>query len=311
RGMGLHGWETIPPRSGPFIRPLLGEGREEIAAYAGRHGIPHREDASNADPKYLRNRVRHELLPLLESWRPGTRRTLGRSVELLRELDVIAHRCTVEAMIGIAPGKDGSIRIPFQRITGSGAPHLVLYHALRDVHLHPDRFEDILHAIAGRSVGASFPAGDHVVYVDRDHLVIAERQGDPASWSFEAPHEVPADAPLRIMRCLPADIDLGQGPSVAWLDGEALRSPLELRRWRNGDRMRPVGLGGSKLVSDILVDGKVSLDRKAFCHVLVSDATIVWLCGHRIAEGFQAKPTSRSVWRCSWQGPGDPGSSSF
>jgi len=302
RGMGLHGWETIPPRSGPFIRPLLAEGREEIASYAAQYAIPFREDASNGDPKYLRNKVRHELLPLLEGWRPGTRRTLGRSVELLRELDVLAQRSTDQALAGLVIAPDGSLRIPLERITGSGTPRLMLYRALHNVALHPDRFEDILTAIADRAVGATFPAGERVVFVDRGQLVIANAPAEQRAWSIATPDSVPSDAPVRISGCTPKDVELAKGPEVAWLDADALRFPLELRPWRDGDRMRPIGLEGSKLVSDILIDAKLPRDRKRHCHVLVSGGTIVWLCGHRIAEGFQARATSRGVLRCAWEG---------
>ncbi|MEO8591328.1 MAG: tRNA lysidine(34) synthetase TilS [Flavobacteriales bacterium] len=302
RGMGLRGWGTIPVRSGPFIRPLLDEGREDIAAYAAHHRIPFREDASNTDPKYLRNRVRNELLPMLENWRPGTRRALGRNVELLRELDALAQRATGEVMMGLVAAEDGTLRIPFARVMESGAPKLVLYRALGDLQLHPDRFEDILTAISERSVGASFPAGDRVVFIDRDQLVIAPASEERRSWKIEAPELIPPDAPLMISHSIPEGIDLHQGAEVAWLDADTLLFPLELRPWRDGDRMRPIGLGGSKLVSDILIDAKVPRHQKDACYVLVAADTIVWLCGHRIAEGFQAKATSRSVLRCVWTG---------
>lgn len=301
RGMGLHGWETIPPRSGPFIRPLLAEGRDGIMAYAVRHGIPFREDGSNADPKYLRNRVRHELLPLLESWRPGTQRTLGRNILLLRELDALAQQHVTGALSDIVTGPDGTTRIPFARILEGGAPRLVLYRALANLGLHPDRYDDLLDAISNRSVGASFPAGDHTVFVDRQELVIAPVIA-PRSWIISDPSNVDPGVPLSFISCDTADVDLAQGASVAWLDAPALRFPLELRSWRDGDRMHPIGLGGSKLVSDILIDAKMARDRKARCQVLTSDGAIVWLCGLRVAEGFQAKATSRSVWRCEWGG---------
>lgn len=301
RGMGLHGWETIPPRSGAFIRPLLAEGRESIMAYAMRHGIQFREDGSNADPKYLRNRVRHELLPLLETWRPGTHRTLGRNVALLRELDALAQQHVAEVLSDIAPGPDGTTRIPFARILEGRTPRLVLYRALGHLGLHPDRYEDLIDAISNSSVGASFPAGDHRVFVDREELVIAPVVA-LRSWAVAAPANLDSEVPLRFASCDAADVDLAQGPTVAWLDVEALRFPLELRPWRHGDRMHPIGLGGSKLVSDMLIDAKVPRDRKAHCYVLVSGGAIVWLCGLRIAEGFQAKATSRSVWRCEWEG---------
>jgi tRNA(Ile)-lysidine synthase len=81
---------------------------------------------------------------------------------------------------------------------------------------------------------------------------------------------------------------------------DRLSFPLELRPWRMGDRSRPVGLGGSKLVSDVLTDAKVPLTEKEGTYVLVSGGTIVWIVGHRITQGFQATPATKQVFRMCW-----------
>ncbi|MDQ3100373.1 MAG: tRNA lysidine(34) synthetase TilS, partial [Bacteroidota bacterium] len=91
QGMGVNGWRTIAPVSGGIIRPLMQTSRAEILSYAEEHGIRYREDASNAEQKYLRNKIRHELMPMLESWRPGVRRSLSRSIDLLREMDHVVQ----------------------------------------------------------------------------------------------------------------------------------------------------------------------------------------------------------------------------
>ncbi|HNA32007.1 MAG TPA: tRNA lysidine(34) synthetase TilS [Flavobacteriales bacterium] len=80
-----------------------------------------------------------------------------------------------------------------------------------------------------------------------------------------------------------------------WLDADRLSFPLELRPWHTGDRIRPMGLGGSKLVSDVLIDARVPLINKADTHVLVSAGEVVWVAGHRLAEGYRAGPATRNV----------------
>ena len=87
RGTGAHGWASIPPVSGNIVRPLLCVDRDAILTYAREDQVQFREDSSNADPKYLRNRIRHELLPLIEAMRPGAHKAIARSVDLLRETD--------------------------------------------------------------------------------------------------------------------------------------------------------------------------------------------------------------------------------
>lgn len=300
QGMGLHGWETIPARSGPFIRPLLGASRNTIRDYAEEHGVPWREDASNADTAYLRNRIRHELLPLLESWRPGTHRNLERNVRLFRELDQLAQHSVSVALDGLVPDARGSLRVPFERVISGGMPLLVLHRLLRTQGFHPDQLESIHLAMLEGRTGALFFHGEHHVLIDRGELVIGKRSGPFPSWVIPAVDSIPIDAPLCLAPASGSEIDPAAGPRTAWLDLDLVEFPLVLRPWSEGDRMRPNGACGSKLVSDILIDAKVPRDRKQRSYVLVQGERVLWLCGHRLAEGCRASPTSKRVVRCEW-----------
>jgi len=302
QGMGLHGWETIPLRSGSFIRPLLGCRREEILDYARANHIPWREDASNADTHYLRNRIRHELLPQLEEWRPGTHHNLTRNVHLFRELDQLAQEAVNAAIHGLVPGSDGTLRVPFDRLRLHGAPLLTLHHLLRAKDFHPDQLESILQAVDQKRTGAVFLRGGHQVAVDRTELVIGSVPGQLPAWLIGSLTNVPRDLPMLITTGAIADSDVANEAKVVRLDPDALVFPLALRPWREGDRMRPAGLGGSKLISDILIDAKVPLDRKQRTYVLVQQDRIIWLCGHRLAEGIRSAPDSTNALRFEWTG---------
>ncbi|HNR53783.1 MAG TPA: tRNA lysidine(34) synthetase TilS [Flavobacteriales bacterium] len=296
RGLGAGGWSGIRPQSEAFIRPFIGVDRAAILAYAQAHRIPWREDVSNADGTYLRNRVRHELLPLFEQWRPGTRHNLSRNMRLFAELDHLAREAGDTAMKEITIDADGVTRIPFRTIL-NGAPLIVLHRLLRDKGFHPDRLEDILAAIRDQHTGTRFPADGVEALVDREELVIMPRASRPGPWRFEHVDDVHPDAPLRITAAAFEEVDPAMGPLTAWLDAERIAWPLDLRPWRPGDRMRPDGLGGSKLISDILIDAKVPGDRKDRVLVLADAERILWLCGHRIAEGAKATAAGSRVLR--------------
>lgn len=300
RGMGAKGWKTIAFRSGAFIRPLLHLRRQDIEAYAEQHAIAYREDASNSDTKYLRNRVRHELIPKLEEMRPGTTKVMTRNVELLREMDAVVQVQLDRLLKDIGPDADGTQRISIPHILGSGMPLLMLLRLLEQSGLHPDRMDDILLAMEQGATGASFPAQHSTVFVDRSTLVIVPNREPERTWSIKTWDAVPEDCPLRITSCAAQEIDLSKGADVAWLDADALRFPLILRPWQAGDRIRPIGMNGSKLVSDLLIDAKVPMDRKAKSYVLADGERILWVCGMRIAEGAQAHPGSNEVLRCAW-----------
>ena len=302
QGMGSQGWAGIPVRSGPFIRPLLNIGRKQILEYAFTNSIPWREDASNADTSYLRNRVRHELLPLLETWRPGTHRNLQRNTRLANELQGLATRRFTEVLKDVVPDADGSLRLPFTVITDSEAPFLFLHHVLRHKGFHPDRLAAILTSIEERNVGAIFLHGACQVLVDRKELVIGEVKGPFPIWQLNNPDHVPLEAPLSIEAAPLASMDLGVGRHVAWLDADRVSFPLTLRPWVHGDRITPIGLGGTKLVSDLLIDAKVPRDRKQSTYVLVQGDKVLWLCGHRLAEGIGASAATHKMLRVEWTG---------
>jgi len=287
------GLSTIPLRSGPFVRPLLCVGRSDLAEHAERHGLMWREDASNEDPKYLRNRVRHEVLPLLEALSPSLRRVLGRSLDRLRAQGLVADAVLDELLANVGDA------LPLELLEHTGRGGLLLHHWLRPLGFHPDVIERVLDAVEAGHVGATFTSGVHRLTVDREALLLSGAAEPLPSISFGIDLALPAAAPFTVQRCSPATVDLGLGPSVAWLDEHALDFPLLFRPWRHGDRIRPIGLGGSKLVSDILIDAKVPAPEKERTAVLVSGDRIVWLAGHRVAEGAQARAQSHSVLRVS------------
>jgi tRNA(Ile)-lysidine synthase len=167
---------------------------------------------------------------------------------------------------------------------------------------HPDRLDDILLALRKKRVGARFDHGGVHVLVDREQLIIHPGPGELSSCTISTPDNVPAGLPMMITRCTLAEVDLRQGPCVAWMDARALQWPLIVRPWRPGDRIRPFAGNGSKLISDMLIDRKVPGHRKPHCHVLTSGATIAWLCGYRLAEGFQLQDDTAEVLRFQWSG---------
>lgn len=291
RGSGPKGWASIPARSGRIVRPLLDIDRVAIEAYAREWDVPFREDASNTDPKYLRNRVRHELIPLMEDLVPGARSAMDRSLERLRELAIYWNS---DAAVGVPD------EVPFTHLDGScGPPLLVLAKRLRVLGLHPHTLQQVLEAVRQRRTGARFVGKAHMIWVDREMLRIGPVQGGRSTViQVDEDLSLPADAPITLEACQKDD-GFGSVSGDPILDRDHLSFPLILRPWHPGDRMRPEGLRGSKLVSDILIDAKVPRDRKADTWVLVDGKGILWLVGHRVAEGVRATGASLRGIRCS------------
>lgn len=309
RGMGVHGWGGIPPvtrlHEGRICRPLLDLDRAEILAYASGKGIHFREDASNTDPKYLRNRVRAELLPRMEELRPGARRSLARASRLLPELAALAEERLQRLAQELVTDEGGGVqRLALDKLMESPAPHLLLMHVLGMDRPHPDVIGQVLEAVAAGAVGARFQAGRRRLTVESGSLVIDQGAvGFPTFTIHEAQADGGSQGPFTWAACPPGEVDLAQGPATVWLDRSKLTFPLVLRPWKPGDRMRPVGLKGSKLVSDILTDARVPRTEKEAAYVLVSGGVLAWVAGHRVAQGFEAAGNTTQVLRITWRRP--------
>lgn len=287
RGAGVRGWRGVPPRSGPFIRPLLRVRRSKIEAYAREHGVAFREDPSNVSSRYLRNRIRHEVLPLLEMIRPGAVQGILHSLDVLHP--VIDHwGSLVDAATSSTPPGE----LPFELLEGELPSLPMLQHVLRPCGFHPDVIQAIDRAVRQRRTGASFLSDSHTVWVEREVLLIRKTAAaeQPVPVSIHADLVVPENLPIRLFREQAPFVFPRSGASVVWLDPSALTFPLILRGWSLGDRMQPSGMDGSKLVSDLLIDAKVPRPDKASYPVLCSSGRIVWLPGIRLAKGVSAKP---------------------
>jgi len=298
RGTGRRGWGNMAPRRADFVRPLLCVQRAEIEDYAKEHGVAWREDQSNASMHYQRNRIRHELLPLLEQIRPGALRTIGRSAHLLRHLTRMGNQEVLRMAARKVPQPDGSYALHFKDLEQDEHAFMHLYALMRAHGFHPDLAERLHDAIAQRITGAEFRNERCRIVVDREALIVQWVDQHDAQWIRIALGAGPGQA-----HGFTWGIEAGPPTAVppnlqeVLLDADRLEEPLLLRPWRPGDRMRPIGLGGSKLISDILIDAKVPRTMKDLTHVLVSGGEVVWLVGHRIAEGYQATTNTERVLR--------------
>ncbi|MBK9147644.1 MAG: tRNA lysidine(34) synthetase TilS [Flavobacteriales bacterium] len=299
RGTGRGGWGAMGPRRGDYIRPLLLVHRADIEAYAREHGIQWREDSSNSSEPYQRNRIRHELLPLLESIRPGAQRTIARSTRLLRHLTQLGAEAIHRFHDQKPVTRDSVQRIPFSSLEADEHTWMYLYSTLRGLGFHPDLVDRVQDAIAERVTGATFESGEWQVLVDREVLIVKPLEPPHNSWvriDLQAANGLANGFSWRVENGPPAEWPGTM--RVAVLDADRLIDPVILRPWRPGDRIRPIGLGGSKLISDILIDAKVPMTEKDSTHVLVNGTgEIAWLVGHRIGEGHQATGQSTRVLR--------------
>lgn len=317
RGSGVDGLAGMPATRSTcdlrYVRPLIDCFREQIETYAKTNRIPYREDPSNRDPRYERNRVRHELMPLLETFNPSVRDAVARASDALTdvsdylndEADKLLQRAYVQSD-GVGCAWDARTLRRAQRALQRQALRQAIRRVKTDLDgITADHLEAVSgllrEARSGRSV--TLPDALNARY-QADRLVIE--------------HAVPTEAPMARIEVPLSRDGTTDVPQLGWrlavdtmrgshphpsgrlearLDADTMVGPLAVRNRRAGDRIRPLGLGGTKKLQDIFVDAKTPRHHRDQVPLICDQQGILWVPGHCIDDRGQVTPATRRTVR--------------
>lgn len=304
RGSGIRGLKAMQPANGLYIRPLLWASRKEIKNFAVENGIEWREDRTNQETVYFRNKIRHELLPVLDEIKSDAREKIGLSVEYLasenqlyRKLikEKLSHIERIDGVLHSIKKSDfeGNLQLLFEWARGFGFSF--------------SQCETIMSVICSES-GREFYSADYQLVVEKNTVDVFPNdlgeRSEPRSLSISE-HVIATEAQRSgaISRISSEssggvnslifeksdDFKLEKSnPNIAQFDADKIKFPLRLRHWRQGDRFRPLGMHGSKLVSDFFNDLNFSAFQKKMTWILTdTDDRIIWIVGHRIDDDFK------------------------
>jgi tRNA(Ile)-lysidine synthase len=276
----LHG---MAPRRGRLVRPLLEVTREEVREYLRARGLEWREDASNADPRFARARVRHEVLDALRELSPAAERTIAETARQLRDEAEVLDALVTDALTELGGGP--AISLAALREHPPAVRRLVL-RALAARVLSRKELDEIL-ALGERGT-KSLDLGGGVRAVSEYGTLRFTRGGEVA-----IPEPVQLSVPGRArFGDWEVEARIGRPGDVTVSD---LGPELTVRAWRDGDRMRPAGLGGSKSLQDLFTDRKVPRALRRTLPVIESGGEIVWVAGVAVDERFAAAEVERGV----------------
>ena len=278
RGTGIKGLRGIQAKNGHVIRPLLCVNRLEIIEYLGYLGQIYVNDSTNQQHDYTRNKVRLELLPLLETINPSIRQTLLQTAEHLNEVHHIYNKSIAE---GITRVKDDQ-GIDIHKLLQEPSPQSLLYEIVAPLGFNPSQVDDMMDALTGQS-GKVFEAQDWRIVKDRTYLLI-EPNMPPTSPELE--QELYPYTP---------DFKIPKDKNTACFDADKLHEVIKLRPWQTGDWFIPFGMKGRKLVSDFLTDRKQSVIQKANQYVLCCGKDVIWVVGERIDNRFRVDQQTKRV----------------
>ena len=276
RGTGLRGLAGMQPRYDGIIRPLLCVNREEILEYLKSRGQSYVTDSTNSERTCLRNRIRLDLIPLLQSINPSAVEHLCLAQNNVRE-SLPYYMKGIEAAfmeLGITEKT-----FPLNALT-SGT---LLHEWLAGKGFNQAQEEEMLNTNAN-GVGKMWLSNSHKVLCDRQALLLA-----PCSLPLSKP-EIKQETVFSIGET---------GTNIAYFDADLLTKPIEVRPVREGDAFVPFGMTGRKLVSDFLTDRKLNRFEKAETFVATYGDDIIWLIGHRSDNRYRVTEATKRILKLS------------
>ena len=300
RGSGLQGLKGMPVQRDAIIRPLMFATRNQIEHYAKNNGLKWRNDSSNASDKYLRNNIRHHLLPELRKVAPNPE-TAFKSLAHLKEDALVFEWLLNNKKKEIFIYKGKVILLPFKKLPTDIDGGLWLYLLLKDFGFQRNETDKIFAAITKKMSGKHFFSEDYELLIDREAAVIRSIETQHSMEFYIRKDDERMEQPFKaIMQMLSGNnIDSTElrNKETAFLNYNKLKFPLRLRKWKKGDRFHPFGMKGSKLLSDFFSDMKLSLFDKENIWLLLSGDEIVWVVGHRIAESYKVSKQTKRIFR--------------
>jgi tRNA(Ile)-lysidine synthase len=284
----------LRPRRGAVVRPLLALGRDEVRGLATRAGLPFVDDPSNEQPLYARNRLRNEVLPVLRDIGPDVEATIaGTQAELIEEseaLEAVAAEVLAESGAAAAGAIGRESLSPLHPAVRRLAMRQLAERAAgRQVALSRRRAEEIWRLVSRPEGGVVELGGGLEAQIEAGHVRFTEgARAEPAAALLRVPGVCRFG--LWEVRAELSASESARGPDVAVLDRTELAAELQVRAWRDGDRMRPLGLGGSKSLQDLFTDRKVPRSLRRSLPVVTSGGRIVWIAGVAVSEEFAAAP---------------------
>ena len=276
RGSGLKGLCGMRSKNGYVIRPLLDVTRKEIEIFLTAEGQAFQTDTTNAQTIYKRNKIRHELLPLLRELNPSIENTLSETMKRLKE---------VEAILAEKTKRDATDRLSLTELQASSAPQTLVFDFLAPYGFTSAQCRQIASACSER-VGAVYESAEYLCVRDRKELLIGkrplfiERFEIPLS---EGDVTLPTGTLLKIRKCKRTELtEIPKSHQVACLDLAKITLPLFVRSPQEGDRFAPYGMKGTQLLSDYLTNRKRNRLEKLATLLLCDAQGILWVVNERV-----------------------------
>lgn len=304
KGCGIHGLQGIPLRNGYVVRPLLFAHKTDILEFAKANEIAYREDASNNEDKYARNRIRHQVIPVLQTFNPAFLETAAANIQRLQDAAALMDWAVGELKKELThTDESGRLRINLPKLRLQKAATTLLYEWLCEYGFHAAQLADILET--GTHTGAIVYSSTHRLLYDREELILETLPETTEQEVFEIMIET-SEIALPDGRLEFKNINVPESFStkktIACLALKASDFPLKLRHWQEGDTFQPFGMQGKKQkLQDFFSNLKLSRFDKSRVWILeTANGHICWLVGLRMDERFKITAETPQCTEITW-----------
>jgi tRNA(Ile)-lysidine synthase len=292
RGTGVNGLCGIKAKNKKIIRPLLEISRQEIESYLTKNKIKYRNDSSNSEVKYLRNKIRHQLMPLLKEMNPNIEQIITNEIFVLDGVSKVFQEQMTAIKERLLVQKEGIYKLNISELIELQHLEVILFEILKPFGF--SEVDQIIKAINSQS-GKQFFSDTYQLIIDREQIIISALENHQEDIEIRE-IEIEIKNPLSMKFAGSIDFSLNKNPNVAKLDFDKLSFPLKLRKWKNGDKFKPLGMRNFKKVSDFFIDEKYSILAKQKQWILCSEDDIVWIVGNRIDDRYKIETHTKKVY---------------
>ncbi len=293
RGTGLDGLSGIPVINDKLVRPLLLFSREAIETYAKDENLKWREDSSNASIKYLRNKLRHDVIPVLKEINPQLLQNFNKTQAYLKNSKLIIEDRIEDVFTDIVNQTDSqSISFDISAIKKLNNPKAYLFEFLKDYNFTEwDDVTNLLDAQSGKQVFSN----THRLVKDRAFLLLSEITSEVYKSIEILNTDSEIDTPFGTLFFNEVDSIIKKLSNTVYVDKDKLSFPLTIRKWEEGDTFYPLGMTGKKKLSKYFKDEKLSLLDKESVLLLCSGNDIVWIINRRADNRFKVTENTKHI----------------
>ena len=295
RGSGVHGLTGIRSNFGEIVRPLLVVSRQEIEDYLYSIGQCFVTDSTNLVDDVMRNKIRLNVLPLLEQINPSVAENIGKTARFMQETEKVVEAAIKHQQEDLIEHNAQKETVAITQLRRLPSPELFLYEWLAKKGFNTTQVEQLAEHLEGTS-GRVFETPDYVLLIDRDQLVLAPRKAPIRSLRIPEEGRYRLDEGCCIDIKNKKNISISRSNDCITIDKAKVKFPLTVRPIENGDFFIPFGMTGRKLVSDYLTDLKCSLFEKQ-SQLVVTDreGQIIWLVGKRIDNRVRVAEQTKEI----------------